>query len=89
MRLRAPRPVSVLVADLGLRVEFAAGEELRTEISAKFTRERVAGRPRGRRPASSRAGSPTPSSVLLSVPSVSTGHPSRLPARSQCAGRGA
>ena len=32
----------VLVGDLGLRVEFAAGEELRTEISAKFTRERVA-----------------------------------------------
>ena len=31
----------MLVADLGLRVEFAAGEELRTEISAKFTRERV------------------------------------------------
>jgi L-histidine N-alpha-methyltransferase len=29
------------VAALGLRVEFAAGEELRTEISAKFTRARV------------------------------------------------
>jgi L-histidine Nalpha-methyltransferase len=41
MRLRAQRPCSVLVADLGLRVEFAAGEELRTEISAKFTRARV------------------------------------------------
>jgi L-histidine Nalpha-methyltransferase len=41
MRLRARRPCSVLIADLGLRVEFAAGEELRTEISAKFTRERV------------------------------------------------
>ncbi len=41
MRLRARRPCSVLVAGLGLRVEFAAGEELRTEISAKFTRERV------------------------------------------------
>ncbi|HEV7177608.1 MAG TPA: L-histidine N(alpha)-methyltransferase, partial [Solirubrobacteraceae bacterium] len=27
---------------IGLRVEFAAGEELRTEISAKFTRGRVA-----------------------------------------------
>ena len=27
---------------LGLRVAFAAGEELRTEISAKFTRERLA-----------------------------------------------
>jgi L-histidine N-alpha-methyltransferase len=41
MRLRARRPCSVLVAGLELRVEFAAGEELRTEISAKFTRDRV------------------------------------------------
>jgi L-histidine Nalpha-methyltransferase len=41
MRLRALRPCSVLIAGLGLRVEFAAGEELRTEISAKFTRARL------------------------------------------------
>jgi L-histidine Nalpha-methyltransferase len=41
MRLRALRPCSVLIGDLGLRVEFAAGEELRTEISAKFTRPRL------------------------------------------------
>jgi L-histidine N-alpha-methyltransferase len=41
MRLRARRPCSVLVAGLGLRVDFAAGEELRTEISAKFTRSRI------------------------------------------------
>jgi L-histidine N-alpha-methyltransferase len=41
MRLRARRPCSVLIADLDLRIEFAAGEELRTEISAKFTRERL------------------------------------------------
>ena len=41
MRLRARRPCSVLISDLGLRVEFAAGEELRTEISAKFTRDRL------------------------------------------------
>ncbi len=41
MRLRALRPCSVLISELGLRVEFAAGEELRTEISAKFTRERL------------------------------------------------
>jgi L-histidine N-alpha-methyltransferase len=41
MRLRAQRPCSVFVRDLDLRVEFAAGEELRTEISAKFTRQRV------------------------------------------------
>jgi L-histidine N-alpha-methyltransferase len=43
MRLRAQRPQSVLIRDLGLRVEFAAGEELRTEISAKFTRSRLEG----------------------------------------------
>jgi L-histidine N-alpha-methyltransferase len=43
MRLRARRPLSVLIADLDLRVQFAAGEELRTEISAKFTQERIAG----------------------------------------------
>jgi L-histidine N-alpha-methyltransferase len=42
MRLRATRACSVLVGALDLRVEFAAGEELRTEISAKFTRNRVA-----------------------------------------------
>ncbi len=41
MRLRARRPCSVLVGELDLRVEFAAGEELRTEISAKFTRTRL------------------------------------------------
>jgi L-histidine Nalpha-methyltransferase len=41
MRLRARRPCSVLIAGLGLRVEFAAGEELRTEISAKFTQGRL------------------------------------------------
>jgi len=41
MRLRACRPQSVRIEQLGLRVEFAPGEELRTEISAKFTRPRV------------------------------------------------
>jgi L-histidine N-alpha-methyltransferase len=41
MRLRAARPQTVQIAELGLTVEFAAGEELRTEISAKFTRERL------------------------------------------------
>jgi L-histidine N-alpha-methyltransferase len=41
MRLRATRASSVYIADLDLRVEFAAGEELRTEISAKFTRAHV------------------------------------------------
>ena len=42
MRLRATRACSVMVSELDLRVEFAAGEELRTEISAKFTPDRVA-----------------------------------------------
>ncbi len=41
MRLRAIRASSVYIADLDLRVEFAAGEELRTEISAKFTRAHI------------------------------------------------
>jgi L-histidine N-alpha-methyltransferase len=36
MRLRAERPMAVSVRDLGLVVEFAAWEEMRTEISAKF-----------------------------------------------------
>jgi L-histidine N-alpha-methyltransferase len=43
MRLRAQRPQRVTVGKLGLRLTFAAGEELRTEISAKFTPERIAG----------------------------------------------
>jgi L-histidine N-alpha-methyltransferase len=41
MRLRARRAHSVRIGALALRVDFAAGEELRTEISAKFTRRRV------------------------------------------------
>ncbi|KQZ89915.1 dimethylhistidine N-methyltransferase [Phycicoccus sp. Root563] len=42
MRLEAVRDVHVRIADLDLEVDFAAGEQLRTEISAKFTRERLA-----------------------------------------------
>ncbi|MGO9751621.1 MAG: L-histidine N(alpha)-methyltransferase [Solirubrobacteraceae bacterium] len=41
MRLRARAPQTVQIASLSLCVEFAAGEELRTEISAKFTRNRL------------------------------------------------
>ena len=41
MRLRARSPQVVHIAALDLRVTFAAREELRTEISAKFTHERV------------------------------------------------
>ncbi|MFF5205609.1 L-histidine N(alpha)-methyltransferase [Streptosporangium sp. NPDC000396] len=39
MRLRATRAMNVRIADLGLSVSFAAGEEMRTEISAKFRPE--------------------------------------------------
>ncbi|MGP4103706.1 L-histidine N(alpha)-methyltransferase [Nonomuraea sp. KM90] len=39
MRLRATRAMRVRVGGLGLEVEFAAGEEMRTEISAKFRPE--------------------------------------------------
>jgi L-histidine N-alpha-methyltransferase len=38
MRLRARRPMRVRLAALDLTVEFTTGEELRTEISAKFRR---------------------------------------------------
>ncbi|MFZ1924675.1 MAG: L-histidine N(alpha)-methyltransferase [Solirubrobacteraceae bacterium] len=41
MRLRARREHTTTVRDLNLSVHFEQGEELRTEISAKFTRERV------------------------------------------------
>jgi L-histidine N-alpha-methyltransferase len=41
MRLRSRQPQDVAIAALGLEIEFADGEELRTEISAKFTRARV------------------------------------------------
>jgi L-histidine N-alpha-methyltransferase len=41
MRLRAERAQQVTITDLDLVVSFAAGEELRTEISAKFRRERI------------------------------------------------
>ncbi|MER5424419.1 L-histidine N(alpha)-methyltransferase [Streptosporangium roseum] len=39
MRLRASRAMRVRVGGLGLTVPFAAGEEMRTEISAKFRPE--------------------------------------------------
>jgi L-histidine N-alpha-methyltransferase len=43
MWLRTDTAQTVRVRDLDLTVEFAAGEALRTEISAKFTQERVQG----------------------------------------------
>ncbi|MGO8959413.1 MAG: L-histidine N(alpha)-methyltransferase [Streptosporangiaceae bacterium] len=41
MRLRSAREQQVSVAELGLTVCFAAGEEMRTEISAKFRPKRL------------------------------------------------
>ncbi|MEV4734011.1 L-histidine N(alpha)-methyltransferase [Saccharopolyspora sp. NPDC049426] len=41
MRLRARRPMHVRVRELALDVDFAEGEEIRTEISAKFRRNRI------------------------------------------------
>jgi len=43
MRLRARRGLVATIAALEMDVRFDAGEELRTEISAKFTRERLQG----------------------------------------------
>jgi L-histidine N-alpha-methyltransferase len=43
MRLRATREHTTIVRDLDLPVHFDVGEELRTEISAKFTPERLEG----------------------------------------------
>jgi L-histidine N-alpha-methyltransferase len=42
MRLRARWPMRVTIPGVALVVDFAAGEELRTEVSAKFRREGVA-----------------------------------------------
>lgn len=41
MRLRARSPLTVKIHELDLVVSFEEGEELRTEVSAKFRRERV------------------------------------------------
>ena len=41
MRLRATRPMTVRIESLDMDVDFAEGEEIRTEISAKFTPERL------------------------------------------------
>jgi L-histidine Nalpha-methyltransferase len=41
MRLRARRACRVHIGAVDLEIAFARGEELRTEISAKFTRDRV------------------------------------------------
>jgi L-histidine N-alpha-methyltransferase len=43
MRLRSAAEQTVRLPAIGLTVGFAAGEEMRTEVSAKFRRERVEG----------------------------------------------
>jgi L-histidine Nalpha-methyltransferase len=43
MRLRAQRRMDVRIGALDLEIAFAAREEMRTEISAKFTPERLSG----------------------------------------------
>ena len=55
MRLRSRADQRVHIAALDLDVPFAAGEEMRTEISAKFRRGRGRGRARRRRAAASTA----------------------------------
>ncbi|MHB9755899.1 L-histidine N(alpha)-methyltransferase [Streptomyces sp. BYX5S] len=47
MRLRSAADQTVKLPALGLEVEFAAGEEVRTEVSAKFRQEGVRGELRG------------------------------------------
>jgi L-histidine N-alpha-methyltransferase len=42
MRLRARRALEVPVPGIDLTARFEAGEEMRTEISAKFRKEKVA-----------------------------------------------
>jgi L-histidine N-alpha-methyltransferase len=42
MRLRSLRDQAVTIRDLGMSATFAAGEEMRTEISCKFTEETIA-----------------------------------------------
>ena len=43
MRLRATRAMRVRIPEVNLEVDFADGEEMRTEVSAKFRPARVAG----------------------------------------------
>lgn len=43
MRLRAARAISTRIEDVDLQVQLAAGEEIRTEISAKFRRDGLTG----------------------------------------------
>ncbi len=51
MRLRSAVPQTVKIPALDLAVDFEAGEDMRTEVSAKFRRERV--RENSARPVSS------------------------------------
>ena len=72
MRLRATRDQQVRITALDLTVPFAAGEELRTEISAKFTRDRVTAEltAAGMRPTAWWTDSHGDFALSLAVPSV-------------------
>ena len=59
MRLRSAVDQKVALPAIGLSVPFSAGEEMRTEISAKFRRDGVAGRTGRRRASSCGPGGPT------------------------------
>ena len=65
MRLRARRAMTVHVPALDLTVEFAAGEEMRTEISAKFRRNGIREMVWRAPGSSSPAGGPTRSSASV------------------------
>ena len=41
VRLRATRPTAVHIPKAGVERAFAAGDEIHTEISCKYTRERI------------------------------------------------
>ena len=63
MRLRSTRAQTVHVRALELEVQFAAGEEMRTEVSAKFTRGTRRARAARGRAWSSSSGGPTPTAT--------------------------
>ena len=66
IRLRSLADQDVRLDGLDLEIHFAAGEEMRTEISTKFTRERL--EPSTPAPAwSCAAGSPTPPATTRSA----------------------
>ena len=64
MWLRATEAMSVKLPDIDMIVDFAVGEDMRTEISAKFTPE--AWLRAGGRASTSRTAGPTPTATTCS-----------------------